>query len=212
MTRPDFSLERQFQGIVAGVDEAGCGPWAGPVVAAAAILDIKILPENLLCRINDSKKITKKNREDIFQHIQSLSGKGICFGIGIASVSEIDQLNIGNATCLAMKRAVEQLEIFPQALLIDGIRNPKLPYPTEMVKKGDSRSLSIATASIIAKVTRDAVMEQLDRDFPSYGWAKNAGYGTAQHQKAIFQEGITCYHRRSFAPIAKHLLTTSQII
>lgn len=210
--QPNFSFEQQHGGTVIGVDEAGCGPWAGPVVAAAALLNPLFLSADLLSQINDSKKMTKQSRLKVFEAFDNLAHRGIVFGVGQASVDEIDRINIGQATRLAMQRAVAQIithlgEKKKESItvLVDGIRNPQLIYPTQMIKKGDSHSLSIAAASIIAKVTRDRMMEVLHHAHPVYGWLTNAGYGTAIHQKAIAQHGITPHHRRSFAPIAAYI-------
>lgn len=200
MTRPTYNLEQTFCGRVAGFDEAGCGPWAGPVVAAAVIfLDH---PDHLTWtqQIHDSKKLSEKKRNMLFE--QLIHSDQIVFGVGIASVQEIDQLNIGQAARLAMQRAHEQLSQKPDVALVDGIRMPQLPCPTHPVVKGDQLSLSIAAASILAKVTRDRLMSELDQDYPAYGWAKNAGYGTAIHQKALRENGLTPHHRLSFKPIA----------
>lgn len=205
---PDFSLERKLgagQGrIVCGVDEAGRGPWAGPVVAGAAILDAAKLPQELLGQLDDSKKLKRERRENVLEAMQH-SG-AVTLGIGVASVAEIDALNILQATYLAMRRAVGDLGVVPDAALIDGNRvPPDLPCPAQAVVKGDGKSLSIAAASIAAKVTRDWMMEELDKAFPGYGWANNAGYGTKQHQEALATLGVTAHHRKSFAPIRKIL-------
>ncbi len=190
---PNLSLEDTHGGIVAGVDEAGRGPWAGPVVAAAAILN----PAQLPAGINDSKKLSAGKREALFGKILSCARTGV----GIASVEEIDALNILGATMLAMRRALLALPVMPDIALIDGNRAPDMPCRVETVIGGDARSLSIAAASIIAKVTRDRMMAELAREFPHYGWEKNAGYGTAIHQKGLALHGITAHHRKSFAPI-----------
>jgi ribonuclease HII len=199
--RPDFSLEEQFVGLIAGVDEAGCGPWAGPVVAAAVIF----LPESRdltwLREIHDSKKLSPRQRTAVFAKL--METPSVLAGTGQASVAEIDTMNIGQATRLAMQRAMTALTTAPTCALVDGIRKPDFKCPTHMVVKGDQRSLSIAAASIVAKVTRDQMMQQLGAEFPVYGWQRNAGYGTAQHQAALTQHGITIHHRRSFAPIAR---------
>lgn len=204
MLLPDFSVEVN-SGVnnVAGVDEAGCGPWAGPVVAAA-IMFFDFSDAKKWHGINDSKKITAKKRELFFNKITS--SNDLFYGIGIACVEEIDSLNIGKATTLAMQRAVNNLKKEPSLVLVDGIRKPDLGMmDIKMIKKGDSISLSIAAASIIAKVTRDNIMQELDKKHPQYGWKKNAGYGTAQHIKAINEFGITKEHRKSFAPIKKYI-------
>lgn len=192
---PNFDIEERVQGPVAGVDEAGRGPWAGPVVSAAVILDRNNTPNGL----NDSKKLSVKKRDILFETLNTCAD----IGVGIASVQEIDQLNILQATFLAMQRAVKALQGTPALVLIDGNQTPQLPYPSQTVIKGDSTSLSIAAASIIAKVTRDRIMQELDTTYPHYAWAKNAGYGTKDHQDGIAEHGITEHHRKSFKPIAK---------
>ncbi|GAB6052091.1 ribonuclease HII [Magnetospira thiophila] len=199
---PDLAFEQalaaRFGAPVAGVDEVGRGPWAGPVVACAVILDPTRLPEGL----DDSKKLTAKRRDALFEPILATAQ----VGLGAATVEEIDALNILQATFLAMCRAVAALPEVPAATLIDGNRiPPALPCPAEAVVGGDGRSLSIAAASIIAKVTRDRLMTQLDADWPGYGWAANAGYGTKAHQAGLARLGLTPHHRRSFAPIRKML-------
>lgn len=199
---PSFELEQHYSGVVVGVDEAGCGPWAGPVVAGACIFLNQNQPASLLSLIHDSKTLTRKKREAAFQQLTALPLHQISYGIGLATVAEIDQINIGQATRLAMQRAIASLSVSPAVALIDGIRKPDLPQQVITVVKGDQRSYSIAAASIIAKVTRDRLMDELHLEFPHYGWQKNAGYGTAAHQTALQQFGVTPHHRRSFAPIA----------
>lgn len=200
--RPSFELEQHHSGIVAGIDEAGCGPWAGPVVAGACIFLDQNQQASLLDLINDSKALSKQKRESAFQYLIELPQHQFCYGVGLATVDEIDQINIGQATRLAMQRAIASLPILPTVALVDGIRKPTLAQQIITVVKGDQKSYSIAAASIIAKVTRDRLMDQLHLEFPQYGWKKNAGYGTAQHQAALQQFGVTPHHRRSFAPIA----------
>ena len=190
---PTLQYESEHSGLVAGIDEAGRGPWAGPVVAAAAILDAKNIPHG----IDDSKKLSHAKREALFDFILAHAHTGI----GMASVEEIDSLNILGATKLAMQRALAALPVQPNVALVDGNQPPKLPCTTIAIIKGDSKSLSIAAASIIAKVTRDRLMCELAHEFPHYGWEKNAGYGTALHQAGLAAHGITHHHRRSFAPI-----------
>lgn len=191
---PDFSFEDQYPAPVAGVDEAGRGPWAGPVVAAAVILDPKAVPEGL----NDSKQLSAKRRQAAFERIMAEAETGV----GIGSVEEIDRLNIARANDLAMQRAVEALPRVPAFLLIDGRTVPRnLVLPARGIVKGDSLSLSIAAASIIAKVTRDRIMGELATAHPGYGWERNAGYGTPEHRKALEDLGVTPHHRRSFKPI-----------
>ena len=198
---PDLHLETEAGGIVAGVDEVGRGPWAGPVVAAAVILDTTALPQSLAEAIDDSKRLSAKRREDIAQQLP------VCarIGIGAAATGEISALNILGATFLAMERAVGALGQIPDLALVDGNRLPALPCPARTIVKGDSVSLSIAAASIIAKVTRDRLMVRLGARYPGFGWERNAGYGTAEHQAALTRLGVTPHHRKSFAPIVKIL-------
>jgi len=188
--------------VVCGVDEAGRGPWAGPVVAAAAVLDETRLPGELADAIDDSKKLSALKRQALFAGF----GDAVQIGIGQASVDEIDEVNILQATMLAMSRAVRALPVTPDFALIDGNRIPDLGgMAADCVVKGDARSLSIAAASIAAKVTRDQIMSDLAERYPGYGWERNAGYGTAQHQEALVRLGVTPAHRKSFAPIRKIL-------
>jgi len=193
MPRPTFTIEASHSGIVAGIDEAGRGPWAGPVVAAATILDAKRYPNGL----NDSKKLSSAQREQLYILIMEQAQTGI----GIASVEEIDSLNILQASLLAMRRAFEALPVIADVALVDGNRPPQLSCKIQTVIGGDGKCLSIAAASIIAKVTRDRMMAELAREFPHYGWERNAGYGTVAHQKGLAEHGVTIHHRRSFAPI-----------
>ena len=207
---PDFTRERLLGGRVAGIDEAGRGPLAGPVTAAAVVLDPARLPDDLLRRIDDSKKLSHGAREDIYQSLMALRGDGLWFATASASVAEIDRVNILQATFLAMGRAfdgvTQSLGALPAAALIDGNRAPKgLPCRVETVIGGDGICLSIACASILAKVTRDREMTALARDFPGYGWERNMGYGTAAHLAGLARLGITPHHRRSFAPVARCL-------
>jgi len=194
---PNFSYERNIDGLVAGIDEVGRGPFAGPVVAAAVILDRSNYPPGM----NDSKKLSKAKREILFARILATSH----VGIGEASPEEIDEHNILQATFIAMKRALHNLEFTPAALLVDGNRDPKLGPPTQLIVKGDSVSLSISAASIVAKVTRDRKMCTLSELYPHYGWERNSGYGTAEHRKGLSLYGVTPQHRRSFTPIRKIL-------
>jgi ribonuclease HII len=194
MTLPSFAYElASSYSCICGVDEAGRGPWAGPVVAAAVILDQSNFPSGL----NDSKKLTHEKREALFLPIMESS----YVGIGIVSAAEIDQINILQATYLAMDRAVEGLKIKPTFALVDGNRAPPLPCAVQTIIKGDSLSLSIAAASIIAKVTRDRMMVAMDMQFPHYGFAQHKGYGTAQHMNALAKYGPCTEHRKSFKPI-----------
>ncbi len=201
---PDLGLETAHGGIVAGVDEAGRGPWAGPVVAAAVILKLPV-PKDLLNGLDDSKKLSAAKRSVLLQALQGCAE----IGIGAASVAEIDRLNILQATHLAMCRAIRSLPHVPDVALIDGNRLPAaLPCRGETVIKGDSRSLSIAAASIVAKVTRDRAMERLALRHAGFDWHRNVGYGTRQHREGLVAAGVTAHHRRSFAPIAKILSPT----
>ena len=181
---------------MAGVDEAGRGPLAGPVVAAAVILPDPqkfALPEG----IDDSKALTPARRDEIFTGLRGTT----TIGVGVASVDEIDTLNILQATMLAMTRAVRAMDQIPGLALVDGNRLPDLPCPGDAIIGGDGLCLSIAAASIVAKVIRDRIMEGLARANPSYGWERNRGYGTSEHLGAIKSVGVTCHHRRSFAPV-----------
>ena len=181
--------------LVAGVDEAGRGPLAGPVCAAAVILD----PNQPIEGLNDSKKLTAKKREALAPLIKA---RALAWCIAWADVSEIDSFNILQATMLAMTRAVEGLQVKPELILVDGNRTPKnLPAPASAVVKGDAKVAAIAAASILAKTARDAKMVALDAVYPGYGFAKHAGYGTAQHIEAIRTLGITPEHRRTFEPV-----------
>ena len=195
---PNFKIEQDLISngcsTIAGVDEVGRGPLAGPVTAAAVILDPLNIPENL----NDSKVLSSKKREKLFDELKSSS----IFAIAHVSPKEIDKLNILQASLLAMVNAVSNLKVTPNHILIDGNKVPeRLVGQATAVVKGDSKVLSIAAASIIAKVTRDKLMRDLDSEFPVYGWAKNAGYPTKCHMNAIVKYGVTPYHRRSFRPI-----------
>lgn len=208
---PDFELESSFDGLVAGVDEAGCGPWAGPVVAGAVLFNTYDLPEELTKILNDSKKLSIKKREHIFALLNELDGDLCHIGVGQASVAEVDKINIRQAAILAMKRAVESLLIFPNLVLADGIVRPNLNCEIKTVKQGDSKSFSIAAGSVVAKVTRDKIMHRLANEFPQYAWESNSGYGTKSHQEALAIHGVTPHHRKSFAPIAKLLEVKNKI-
>lgn len=194
---PDFSLEDAAGGLVAGIDEAGRGPWAGPVVAAAVILERTAVPPGL----DDSKALSARKRAALFHSIIETSH----VGVGRAEVADIDRLNILGAALLAMARAVEDLGMRPDLALVDGNRPPSLACPVQCVVKGDARSLSVAAASIVAKVTRDGIMAELAGRYPGYGWERNAGYGTCEHRAALERLGVTPHHRKSFAPIIKIL-------
>ena len=190
---PDFSFERQCYGPVCGVDEAGRGPLAGPVVAAAVILTPARIPEGL----NDSKALSSKQRELLLNMLE----KNAHIGIGISEPEEIDRMNILGATLIAMRRAVLALPILPDMALIDGNKLPKLPCNAQALIKGDSRSLSIAAASIVAKVTRDRLMMEAGTRYPGYGLAGHKGYPTKAHIDAVKHLGASPIHRRSFRPV-----------
>lgn len=197
---PDFLYEqRHHPGLVAGVDEAGRGPLAGPVVAAAVILRAADCPEGL----NDSKQLTARRRAALEIEIKA---RALCWGVGIASVEEIDSLNILWATMLAMTRAAEALSHDCAHILVDGNRCPQWRWQSTAVVEGDAKCLSIAAASIIAKETRDRMMVEAAAVHPHYGWDTNKGYGSARHLAALREHGPTPLHRRSFAPVAQLLL------
>ncbi|NQU70052.1 MAG: ribonuclease HII [Rhodospirillales bacterium] len=197
----DLTLEREAGGLVAGIDEAGRGPWAGPVVAAAVIIDLDLMPRHLADQIDDSKVLRPAKRVELAAALIPCAR----IGIGAASVDEIDRINILQATFLAMTRALAALGVLPDTALVDGNRLPTLPCAARAIVKGDSKSLSIAAASIVAKVTRDRIMAMLSSRYPGFGWERNAGYGTAQHRAGLAQFGVTPHHRRSYAPIRKIL-------
>ncbi|WP_370154229.1 ribonuclease HII [Ferrovibrio sp.] len=199
---PDFRIEAQFAGPVCGIDEAGRGPWAGPVVAAAAILDPQRLPPG----IDDSKKLSPARREALFAAVLDCAA----VGIGAASVAEIERLNILGATLLAMRRAVAALPVVPARALVDGKHCPQLACPALAVVDGDAKSLSIAAASIVAKVIRDRAMTRLGRRYPAYAWADNKGYGTAAHRAGLAAAGISPHHRLGFAPLRR--LMTQDVV
>lgn len=192
---------KTVEGPIAGVDEAGRGPLAGPVVAAAVILDRKRIPKGL----NDSKQMTEQAREEAYLRIM----EACIVGVGEASVDEIDLVNIRQATHLAMARAVRALSVAANFALVDGNDAPALPCRCETLVEGDAKSVSIAAASIIAKVTRDRTMRALHEQFPGYGWGSNKGYGTQQHLVALNQLGPCVHHRRSFAPVYQILRPVS---
>ncbi|TNF33501.1 MAG: ribonuclease HII [Gammaproteobacteria bacterium] len=183
-----------FTGVLAGVDEAGRGPLAGDVVAAAVILD----PARPIEGLADSKKLGEKRREYLSGMIRE---QALAFAIGRASALEIDEINILQATLLAMKRAVEGLPRVPEWVLVDGNRLPKWSYRADAVVKGDARVPAISAASILAKVARDGDMVELDRQYPQYGFLRHKGYPTADHLEALRRHGVTPVHRKSFAPV-----------
>ncbi|MBA0154511.1 MULTISPECIES: ribonuclease HII [Acinetobacter] len=189
---------------IAGVDEAGRGPLVGTVVAAAVILD----PNNPIAGLNDSKKLSEKKREKLFIEIQE---KALAWAIAEASPAEIDELNILQASLLAMRRAVETLQVQPDQVLVDGNKIPQgLNMPCEAVVGGDALHAEISAASILAKVTRDRQMLELDQKFPQFGFAKHKGYPTKAHFEAIALHGVTTEHRRSFGPVRKALALLEQ--
>jgi ribonuclease HII len=193
MGRPCFKLEKPHPLPLAGVDEAGCAPLAGPVVAAAVILDRNRFPRG----IDDSKTLKAPAREAICAKLRQVA----VVGVGMASVEEIDAINIFRARMLAMRRAVDALGVDPAMVLVDGNRCPDWDRPSLAIIGGDAKSRSIAAASIVAKVTRDAIMAGYAREWPGYGWETNQGYPTPAHQRALRELGPTPLHRRSFAPV-----------
>lgn len=202
---PNFAHERRHGGLVAGLDEAGRGPLAGPVVAAAVAFRMLQLPRDLSGCIDDSKRLTQAARERAFVCLRAHAMAGdIWIGIGAASVAEIDHRNILQATFLAMRRALGRLGCTPDLALIDGNRAPRdFGCRVETLVNGDARSLSIAAASIVAKVIRDRAMARLADRYTQFGWATNVGYGTSEHVEAIARHGPTRHHRLSFAPLAQ---------
>ena len=195
-------LLKTMTGPICGVDEAGRGPLAGPVVAAAVILDRRRIPKGL----NDSKQLSEETREELYPRIVEMA---VAVGVGEASVDEIDLVNIRQATHLAMARAVRALAVAPMFALVDGNDAPALPCPCDTIVEGDGRSVSIAAASIVAKVTRDRLMIALHGEHPGYGWITNKGYGTGEHLEALGRLGPCRHHRRSFAPVHNILWPTN---
>ena len=192
------ALDWDTVGLVAGVDEAGRGPLAGPVVAAAVILD-DLKP---IAGLNDSKKLTEKRREKLYDEILA---KALCCSIAEASVQEIDSLNILQATLLAMRRAVDGLRLKPVKVLVDGNRLPVLDVRAEAIVQGDALVPAISAASILAKVHRDRLCAQLHAQYPQYGFDRHKGYGTAEHLQALSEHGPSPWHRSSFAPVARSI-------
>jgi ribonuclease HII len=198
--RFERGLYRQGLNRIAGIDEAGRGPLAGPVVAAAVML-----PPNFRLRgLNDSKQLSSAARESYYDAL--VSNPEIVFGIGVASVTEIDRINILRATHLAMQRALANLTLLPEHLLIDGLPAPALIFPQTAIIDGDARSFSIAAASVIAKVTRDRMMVSWHDEFPVYEFARNKGYGTPEHLEKLRSHGPCLLHRRTFGPVAQTYL------
>jgi ribonuclease HII len=197
-------LKRTPDAVIAGIDEVGCAPLAGPVMAAAVILDQKKLSKVLREGLDDSKKLSLQRREEYYALLMSCDAAVI--GVGRAEVHEIDSLNILYASQLAWRRAVEALGCAVSVALVDGNRKPKdFPCAVETIVKGDGKSLSIAAASVIAKVTRDRYMKELALTYPGYGWETNVGYPTKTHRDALIRIGITPHHRRSFALVKAQL-------
>ena len=195
--RPCFKLELPYPQPLAGVDEAGCAPLAGPVVAAAVVLDREKFPRG----IDDSKKLDLDTREAIYGRLQKVAR----IGVGMASVEEIDQINIYWARMLAMTRAVEALGFEPAWVLVDGNATPRWQRPSKAVIAGDAKCRSIAAASIVAKVTRDRIMAEHAETYPGYGWETNRGYPTPEHIRAIEALGITPLHRRTFSKVRERV-------
>lgn len=195
-----FEREIQSQGyqIIAGTDEAGRGPIAGPVVAASVILK----PGTFINGLNDSKKISAKKRESLYDEIKE---KCISFSIKVIDNDEIDRINILQSSCLAMKLAVEDMDVSPDFVLVDGLKNKLIEIPQLSLVKGDSKSASIAAASILAKVYRDRIMDEYDQMYPGYGFASHKGYPTKKHIQAVEELGVLKIHRKSFTPILKLL-------
>lgn len=202
-----LALERAFWGerpgaLLAGIDEAGRGPLAGPVVAGAVLIreaDAARLAAGPLRGMNDSKQLTARRREALYETLTELPE--VVWAVGMASASEIDELNILRATHLAMRRAAEGLAMRPDHLFVDGLPVKGLPMDHTAIVKGDAKSLLVACASVIAKVTRDRICLDLDREWPAYGFARHKGYGTREHLEALRRFGPTPEHRRSFAPV-----------
>ncbi|WP_449619364.1 ribonuclease HII [Robertmurraya sp. Marseille-Q9965] len=197
MSSYERALRKQGYRYIGGIDEVGRGPLAGPVVAACVIL-----PEDFkLLGLDDSKKLSEAKRDEFYEYIKE---QAVSIGIGIIEAEEIDDVNIYEATKKAMLSAIEQLSINPDFLLIDAMPL-QTPFPTESIIKGDGKSISIAAASVIAKVTRDRMMKEIDREYPYYHFSKNMGYGTKDHLLGLEEHGISPYHRKSFEPIKSML-------
>jgi ribonuclease HII len=203
----DFVLESAAGGRVAGVDEAGRGPLAGPVVAAAVVFPRRV-PKSLVALLDDSKRLTPEQRQLAYQAL--ITARGVEIGVGAASVGEVTRLNILRAALLAMPRAVRRLPALPDLALVDGNQPPTLDCPVRCVIGGDGLSASIAAASIIAKVVRDRAMARLAIRFPDYGWETNAGYATPAHRQALFALGPTRHHRPEFGSVRQFALDLQQ--
>ncbi len=198
---PNFAIETECGGVVCGIDEAGRGPLAGPVVAAAVIVDPKRLKRRVVRAIDNSKRLDRAVREALYAEIRA----GARVGVAAASAAEIDRINILQATLVAMRRAVAALGVMPDMALVDGNVAPRLPCACRTVIGGDGLSLSIAAASIIAKVTRDALMVRLAARYPGFGWETNAGYATDAHCTALARLGPSPHHRKTFRPVVNML-------
>jgi ribonuclease HII len=214
---PDFAIERRCDGVVCGIDEAGRGPLAGPVVAAAVIIDRRRFRGELRHVLDDSKALSRALRESCYDGLHAgVRGGIVGIGVGAASVAEIERINVLRANLLAMCRAVVALAartgVAPDVALVDGNVAPSLPCVVRTIVKGDSLSLSVAAASVVAKVTRDRIMRALARRHPGYGWETNAGYATAAHVEAIRRLGVTPHHRRSFEPIRNALSPPADLL
>ncbi len=208
---PDWSEEDKCSGLIAGVDEAGRGPWVGPVVAGAVVFFNRKINPVLLNSLDDSKKLSAKKREELYKLIQTEEIAGnLSYGIGEATAAEIDEINILQATFLAMRRAMVALKCKPNMALVDGNRTPVgFVCPCKTIVKGDAKSFSVAAASVMAKVYRDRLMAELAQKYPWYGFEKNAGYGTKAHIDGLKQYGITPEHRKSYRPIAEIIAAES---
>ena len=210
---PDFAIEKGCAGLVCGIDEAGRGPLAGPVVAAAVVINRRRFRAELRQVLDDSKALARDQRETCYRMLWSGVRSGsVCVGVGAASAPEIDRVNILRASLVAMRRAVTALDVVPNIALVDGNAAPLLPCPVRTVVKGDTLSFSIAAASVVAKVTRDRIMHALARRYPGYGWETNVGYATVEHRDGIRRLGVTPHHRRSFEPVRLAISDTGDLL
>mgnify|MGYP001134935880 CR=1 FL=1 len=200
---PNFLFEKSIKGEVVGIDEVGRGSWAGPVVSCAVLIRGKKIESELFHLIEDSKKLSSISRMNIYKKI--IDDRSFVTGVGVSSVDEIDKLNIQEATFLSMKRAFDNLRASNpgdiELVLVDGNKAPKFDCNVKCIIRGDQKSLSISSASIVAKVTRDKIMINLSEKFPGYGWETNMGYGTNKHKEALIKLGINNLHRKTFKPI-----------
>lgn len=211
---PDFSFEKRCEGPVAGIDEVGRGPLAGPVVAAAVIVPAKRVPRGLRGLVDDSKQLSPEARGKALLALREAASRGeVVFALGAASCREIETINILQATFLAMRRALFRLPLAPERVLIDGNQTPRgIACAVETIISGDARSFSIAAASIIAKEIRDRAMRSLATRHPGFGWETNMGYGTREHLQGIESRGATRHHRLSFAPLAQGRLELAETL